>query len=318
MMILLMEWQAMFKQDYDKFESMLGDVAAMFGKTMSTTQTAMYFRALSQYPLEAMQLALDAHVCSSERGRFMPLPADLILQLESIRFDGRPIAEEAWSSAIKSLDENETIVWTEETAEAWYSCANELMLVGDKFNASRGFISKYDELVSIARKQNKPVVWQVAQGYDKDKRDQVIREAYKAKKITQAQAIILLPHHKIDSDQYTAIKSTVTAMIENKSVTAESTTLKRTEELKNAAQIHQERIAALKNAAQIDDKPRYDGAKSKRDTLAIFDDAERLGVFKNEHERKYWLNKAGNGESMRDLQVLMLEKQQLLKVSATT
>ena len=308
----------MFKQEFEEFSKMLGDIAVMYNKPLSTTQTSMYFRALNQYPLETIQCALDAHVCSAERGRFMPLPADLIAQLETARFDGRPLAEEAWSNAIKSLDENDTIVWTEETAEAWYSCANELMLVGDKFNASRGFISKYDELVSIARKQNKPVVWQVAQGYDKDKRDQVIREAYKAKKITQAQAIILLPHHKIDSDQYTAIKSTVTAMIENKSVTDESTTLKRTEELKNAAQIHQERIASLKKAAQIDDKPRYDGAKSKRDTLAIFEDAERLGVFKNEHERKYWLKKAGNGESMRDLQLLMLEKRQELKASTTT
>jgi len=307
----------MFKQDYDKFESMLGDVAAMFGKTMSTTQTAMYFRALSQYPLEAMQLALDAHVCSAERGRFMPLPADLIAQLETARFDGRPMAEEAWSNAIKSLDENETIVWTEETAEAWYSCANELMLVGDKFNASRGFIAKYDDLVLIARKQNKPIVWQVAQGYDKDKRNQVIREAYKTKKITQAQAITLLPHHKIDGKQYAAIKSTVSLMIEKNGSNAGHAMLERSEELKTAAQIHQDRIAMLRKALQAEEKPRYDGAKSKRDTLSIFEDAERLGVFTSDSERKFWLKKAGNGESMRDLQLIMLEKRQELKEQVT-
>lgn len=303
----------MFKQDYDKFESIIGDVASMFGKTMSTTQTAMYFRALAQYPLESMQLALDAHVCSAERGRFMPLPADLIAQLETARFDGRPMAEEAWSNAIKSLDENETIVWTEETAEAWYSCANELMLAGDKFNASRGFIGKYEELVLIARKQNKPIVWLVAQGYDKDKRDQVIREAYKAKKITQAQAVVLLPHHKADSDTYTKIQSTVSVLIENKGVTVVNTELARTEELKTSAQILSDRIAALKKAAQIEEKPRLDGAKSRRDTMSIFEDAENLGMFKSDSERKSWCKKAADGENMRELQIMILEKHQELK-----
>jgi len=305
----------MFKQDYDKFESMLGDVAAMFGKTMSTTQTAMYFRALSQYPLEAMQLALDAHVCSSERGRFMPLPADLISQLEAMRFDGRPRAEEAWAVAIGAMDENDTIVWTQETADAWYSCASELMQAGDKFNASRGFIAKYDELVLAARKQNKPVTWLVAQGYDKDKRDHVIREAYKAKKISQAQAVALLPHHKSDGESYEAIKTTVSLMIENKGATTGHHELDKVAAIKKAGEVQQERIAALKKAAQIDDTPRVDGAKSKRDCLSVFEDAERLGVFKSDAERKSWCAKAANGENMKDLQMMMLAKRQELKTA---
>lgn len=305
----------MFKQDYDKFESMLGDVAAMFGKTMSTTQTAMYFRALSQYPIEAMQLALDAHVCSAERGRFMPLPADLISQLEAVRFDGRPRAEEAWAVAIGAMDENDTIVWTQETADAWYSCANELMQAGDKFNASRGFIAKYDELVLVARKQNKPVVWLVAQGYDKDKRDQVVREAYKAKKISQSQAVALLPHHKSDGESYEAIKTRVSLMIENKGANVGHHELDKVAAIKRAGELQQARIAELKKAAQASDIDRVDGTKSKRDSLAIFEDAERLGVFTSDKERKEWCKKAGNGESMKDLQMMMLAKRQEIKTA---
>jgi len=165
----------MFKHEFEKFSEMLCDVASMYNKTLSTTQTAMYFRALAQYPIESMQLALDAHVCSAERGRFMPLPADLIAQLEAVRFDGRPKAEEAWAVAIGALDESDTIVWTDETAEAWYSGSSELMFAGDKFNASRGFIAKYDELVLLARKQNKPVNWQVTPGSNKDRHERVVR-----------------------------------------------------------------------------------------------------------------------------------------------
>lgn len=68
----------MFKQEFEEFSKMLGDIAAMYNKPLSTTQTSMYFRALNHYPIESIQCALDAHVCSAERGRFMPLPADLI------------------------------------------------------------------------------------------------------------------------------------------------------------------------------------------------------------------------------------------------
>lgn len=305
----------MNQSDFDGFGELLTSVAELYGKTIKPTQTTLYFRSLSQYPIEVIQAALDAHVCSAERGRFMPLPADLIAQLEAMRFDGRPKAEEAWATAIGSMDENDTIVWTQETADAWYSCANELMQAGDKFNASRGFIAKYDELVLVARKQNKPVVWLVAQGYDKDKRDQVVREAYKAKKISQSQAVALLPHHKSDGESYEAIKTTVSLMIENKGATNGHHELDKVAAIKKAGELQQDRIAALKKAAQIEEKPRYDGAKSKRDTLSIFEDAERLGVFTSDSERKAWCKKAANGENMKELQMMMLAKRQEIKTA---
>lgn len=303
----------MFNHDFDEFNELIGDLASLYSKTLTPKQTAMYFRVLSNYPLEAIQSAMDAHSRDAERGRFMPLPADLIAQLEAMRFDGRPRAEEAWATAIGSLDESETITWTEETSEAWYSCANELMRAGDKFNASRGFIAKYDELVLLARKQNKPVKWIVTQGQDKDKRDQSIRESYKAKKISQSQAVILLPHHKNDGESYEAIKSTVSLMIENKCATTGHHELERVAAIKKAGEAQQQRIAEHKKAAQASDIDRVDGTKSKRDTLAIFEDAERLGVFSSDKERKEWCAKAANGESMKDLQVMMLAKRQELK-----
>lgn len=236
---------------------------------------------------------------------------DIMQQMENM--DGRPSAEEAWALAVKSRDEDLTIVLTQETQEAWLSGASELLDIGDKFNASRAYIEKYNQLVIAARDKNVPISWFVSLGNDKDQRDDVVRQAYAEKKITKAQAQTMLPYHKADEGTYKALQNSVALMIENKGANAGHAMLERSEELKTAAKTHQDRIAMLRKALQTEDKPRYDGAKSKRDTMAIFEDAERLCVFKSDSERKSWLKKAGNGESMKDLQLIMLEKRQELK-----
>lgn len=295
----------MKQSDFDNFSELLTTTAEMYNKTFKPTQTAIYFNVLSKFPIEAVRMAFNAHLQDSERGRFMPLPADLIGHLEKMRFDDRPSAEEAWSTAVQSIDERVTVVWTEETSQAWYAAANELMAIGDKFNASRGFIAKYNDLVSLARLQGKPVVWLVAQGYDKDLREQAIRDAHKAKKITTEHAKILLPYHKSEEGALAAIESNVSLMIENKGASAAHHELSRVDELKRAGEIHQQRIAALKNA--IGDKE-HKKQNSPRECLAVFEQAESKKVFVDADDKKHWLVVAGNGGDMSPLLQRILAK----------
>lgn len=295
----------MLSNDKKQFATLLNNTADFYGKKLSELQFGVYFKTLSNYPVSALETAIQSHFSDPERGRFMPLPADLIGHLEKMRFDDRPSAEEAWSTAVQSIDENITVVWTEETSQAWYAAANELMAIGDKFNASRGFIAKYNDLVSLARLQGKPVKWLVVQGYDKDLREQAIREAHKAKKITTEHAKILLPYHKAEEGALAAIESNVALMIENKGATANHKELSRLDELKKAGEIHQQRIAALKNA--IGDKE-HKKEFSPRECLAVFEQAEAKGVFLNAEDKKHWLTVAGNGGDMSPLKMRMLSK----------
>ena len=237
----------MKQSDFDNFSELLTTTAEMYNKTFKPTQTAIYFNVLSKFPIEAVRMAFNAHLQDSERGRFMPLPADLIGHLEKMRFDDRPSAEEAWSVAVQSIDDRLTVVWTEETSQAWFAAASELMAIGDKFNASRGFIAKYNDLVSLARLQGKQVVWVVSAGDDKDLRDRVIREAYQAKKITKAQAAVMLPYHQATDGVLDKIQN-VALMIENKGATENHKALSRVNELNKAGKVHQERIAILRDA----------------------------------------------------------------------
>ena len=296
----------MKQSDFDNFGDLLTSIAEMYGKNIKPTQTAMYFRALAQYPIEAIQAALDAHVCSSDRGRFMPMPADLIGQLETMRFDGRPSAEEAWSVAVQSIDEDLTIVWTQETQDAWAASARELMAIGDKFNASRGFIGKYNELVATARRQGLAVKWLIANGYNKDLREQAIRQAYKDKKITQEYARVLLPYHTVVEGAYDAIQSNVTHMIENKGASAAHHELSRVDELKRAADVHQQRLADLHKAnGSIPPQPKK---RNAFECLAVFEQAEAAQVFIGRDDKKHWLDVAGQAGDMRELQQRILAK----------
>ena len=295
----------MNQSDFDNFSELLTTTAEMYGKSLKPTQTAMYFRVLAQFPIEAIQSALNAHLLDSERGRFMPLPADLIGHLEKMRFDSRPSAEEAWSTAVQTIDERVTVVWTEETKLAWDASASELMAIGDKFNASRGFIAKYNDLVSLARLQGKPVVWLVAQGYDKDLRDQVIRQAHKDKKITTEYAKILLPYHTSEEGTLERIQSNVSLMIESKGATANHKNLSRVDEIRIAGEVHQKRIADLNKAIGNTETVKK---RNPLECLNVFEQAERLGVFHSYNDKKHWLETAGSGGDMSPLQQRILAK----------
>lgn len=296
----------MLSNDKQQFAKMINDTAEFYGRKLSAIHLERYFKTLAHYPLSAIEAAIQAHDADAERGRFMPLPADLIGHLEKMRFDNRPSAEEAWSTAVQAIDERVTVVWTEETQNAWNACASELIAIGDKFNASRGFIAKYNDLVSLARLQGKHVTWLVAQGYDKDLRDQTIREAHKAKKITTEYAKILVPYHKVEEGTFERIKGNVAFMVESKGATANHKELSRIDALKTAGELHQQRIAALRSAIGDDTQPKKQ--HSAKMGLAVFEQAEAANVFTSNEDKKYWLEQAGLGADMRELSIRILAK----------
>lgn len=292
----------MNQNDFDRFGEMLGLMAELYGKTMKPAQTAMYFHALESYPLTAIQAAMNAHSRDTERGRFWPLPADLIAQLETMQTrDGRPTPEEAWSTAIQSQDETLTVVWTTETAQAWADVGKALMEAGDRFNASRGFIDLYKRLVDSARKQGVPAQWVVSPGYNQSLRRQAIESAYRNKQITKAQAVAMLPSAPpADDNVLLAITGAVVHRIGLDG-------LDRIAELQTAGEAHQRGIAMMREALakQAQGSPKK---FNPRECLAVFERAEQAGVFLLPDDKKHWLTVAGAGGDMSGLRARMLNQ----------
>lgn len=187
----------MREADFPEFASLMDDVAALMGRQpMSTKQSAMMFRALVRYPLADVRNALDAHMRDPQRGRFYPLPADLIAKIEEAG-DTHPGSDEAWAISVRARDEADTVVWTEQMAQAWGLC-KPVMDMNDEVGARMAFRQAYDRLVADARKANKPAVWTISEGFDKERRIAAVQQAESAGLLlpnAAREALPLLEHH---------------------------------------------------------------------------------------------------------------------------
>lgn len=163
--------------DFPAFAAMLDDVAGLKREVYTPSQKTMFFRALGEYSIDQVRAGLDAHVKHPKNGRFLPMPADVIGQvLEMSADDGRPGAEEAWATAMRSTDESDTIVWTAETAEA-FGIARPVLLAGDEVGARMAFKEAYGRLVEDARKGRRGPAWTASEGFDPELRARALTAA---------------------------------------------------------------------------------------------------------------------------------------------
>jgi hypothetical protein len=166
----------MFKTDFDDFEALLTSTADLMGKNPpKSAQVAMFFRVMARYSIEDIRNALEAHLRDSDRGRFFPAPADLIAKIDA-RQDPRPDADEAWAIALKAQDEFETVVWTQDMAQAWGIC-KPVLSMGDEVGARMAFKDAYNRIVRESKERGEKVSWNVSLGFDAAKRTQAIEHA---------------------------------------------------------------------------------------------------------------------------------------------
>lgn len=289
----------MNKNDYEQFGALLESIAELYGRAIKPMQTAMYFRALADHSLPSVQAALDAHAKCPERGRFFPLPADVLAKLDQVAADdGRPSPEEAWSTAIQALDEAVTVVWTTETAQAWADVGQALMEAGDRFNASRGFVSRYQELVKIARKGRFPARWVVSQGHDKDLRHSALETAYKAGRISRDTCVQMLPRHQDAGPVVAAIAGKVIPLLGSKRPVDPG----RASEVQAAA----DRLAKLAEKLRAESTP-ADHRPTAEHGRQVVMRAVEAGLLTSVREIDEWMTRAGNREDVSELQVRMLE-----------
>lgn len=218
----------MRESDFLAFSELLDGCYALLGrdKAPNATAKAMFFRALGAHSLEAVRAGFDAHVKDPKRGRFAPMPADVIEQIEGlVADDGRPGAEEAWAMCCRASDESETLVWSVEMSEA-YAVAQPLMQGGDQIGARMAFKEAYGRMVDDARRARRPVSWSVSLGHDASKRHGALVAAEARGLLAAGDALRLAP-------PVADIHTTATLLLENATKSANPEAIK-------------ERVAALK------------------------------------------------------------------------
>jgi hypothetical protein len=188
----------MFRSDYDEFAKLIDETYSLISAGKSVLPAgakAMFFRSLERFPIEAVRSAINAHVCDSSRGQYLPKPADLIFQIEQAHGgDGRPGADEAWALALAAGDEAETVVWTEEMRDAFGICQSVLAL-GDEVGARVAFRDAYNRMVDQARQEVRPAKWCVSLGWDMAKREAAVMRASRAGLLPAPAARAMLPNY---------------------------------------------------------------------------------------------------------------------------
>lgn len=145
--------------------------AETLGQTMSASAAEIMAEDLAIYHGPAIAEALRS--CRREcRGRLTL--ADILQRLQST--DGHPEPNEAWSVALSATDEADTVCMTNEIQLAM-AASMPVFRAGDKVGARMAFISAYQRLVDTARREQKPVVWQLSIGHDQQRRVAAIDDA---------------------------------------------------------------------------------------------------------------------------------------------
>lgn len=164
--------------------------AELTGTELSEVAIRVMESDLAAYPEAAVLRALD-RFRKETKGR-MTLAAVLERVAEC---DGRPGKEEAWSIALTSNDEVETVVWTEEIAQAM-SVARPLLDARDKVAARMAFCETYERAVRESRDANVICRWSASFGTDQERRAVAIAAAVQSGRIGHAQAAHYLPNHE--------------------------------------------------------------------------------------------------------------------------
>ena len=80
--------------DFERFSGILTAIGDLYGKPVSEHVVPIWWSALKQYDIKAVQAAFSRHTTNPDGGQFMPKPADLIRLIEGGKADQ---AMQAWS-----------------------------------------------------------------------------------------------------------------------------------------------------------------------------------------------------------------------------
>lgn len=159
----------------------------LLGQQLSPTAAAMMAEDFASYPQSVLRQALS-RVRTEHTGRLTP-------KAVMDRIDeamGRPAANEAWSVAVTAMDERNTVVWTDEMAQAW-GAAQPIAHGGDMVGARMAFIGAYERLVRTAREQRLLPSVTVSEGWCQEGRALAVEKAVQLGYMPADQAQKYLP-----------------------------------------------------------------------------------------------------------------------------
>ncbi len=184
----------MSKPDKQRFSEAMDDLGVIYDKEISVAMKRLYWEDLENYPIAAIEAACQAHRRDRDRGRFFPKPADLLARIGGDAAHIPP--EAAWAIALESLDENRTVIWTDEIQRA-REAARPIWEIGDKYGARMAFVKAYEAILLATPT---PPRYKISVGHDPDHRHDAVTRALTDGLLTKDQAKHYLPAPPITAE----------------------------------------------------------------------------------------------------------------------
>lgn len=175
------------RQDAEDLLEQLYATAEVLGSEIKPAAASLMIRDLRDHERSEVEQALAR--CRSEINGRLTL-AVILDRMPSANAFLSP--NEAWALALASMDESETVVWTEEIAKA-LGVASPILSEGDKVGARMAFIASYEREVEKAKSDRRKPEWKPSLGHDPQRREMVLAEAVEHGKLPAPRAEALLP-----------------------------------------------------------------------------------------------------------------------------
>lgn len=175
------------EQDSIWLMQQLAATAELLGQKISPVAVEMMSADLDAYPMAVLGAALKR--VRTEHVGALTIKA-ILDRIDAVM--GRPGANEAWATALTALDERNTIVWTEEMAQAW-ELARPLAVGGDEIGARMAFKDAYERLVRTAREERRLPAVTISEGWDGQLRSVAVEKAVKLGYMPASAAVAYLP-----------------------------------------------------------------------------------------------------------------------------
>lgn len=158
--------------------------AELTGTEISEAALLVFEADLAGYP-EADVLAALTRCRRELRGRLTI--ADVLDRMSTA--GGHPTANEAWGMVLASQDEAETVVWTDQVAEA-AAVARPILDAGDEVGARMAFRDAYERII---RERNDSPRWFPSLGHDPVRRNTALDRAVADGRLRREHVDGLLP-----------------------------------------------------------------------------------------------------------------------------
>lgn len=199
----------MDQQDFERFSKALDGCLSIWDVTPTSEVRMVWFKLLAPFSIDDVARGFTAHMRDPSSGKFQPKPAHIIERIQAMAADdGRPGAEQAWALASRASDERNTVVWTQEMAQAWQVCLP-VMRMGGEVGARMAFKETYSALVDDARQARVKPEWVVSEGFDQSLRHAAVLQAETLGLLPQGSALRLAPPDLADGSMTKLLTTSV-------------------------------------------------------------------------------------------------------------